>query len=173
LKIYVMRHSDAGAFIPNDPKAERERGLTKIGVKLATAVAKKMIATNNIPKVIFASPLERTKQTADLVGSILKIQVNLIDDLAPNRPLEDRLLELIAHKQVRRVMVVCHSDNTGPAFNNFGGDMGDWAIDGDESGDWPVLMKAELRKLRVDRDSGSWDCLWRLLPSDLGFQDDL
>jgi phosphohistidine phosphatase len=176
LKLYVARHSDAGAFIPGDPKAERERTLTPNGVRLAKAVGAKMKSAGQVPSVIFSSPLERAKQTADIIGAKLKVQVNIIDDLAPNRPLEDRVLELIKHRQVKRAMLVGHHDNTTPAFDNFGGDMGDSLTDDDDEDDfddWPPLVKAELRKLRIDRDSGNWKCVWRVMPSSLGFSDDM
>jgi phosphohistidine phosphatase SixA len=177
VKLYVARHSDAGDFIGDDPKAERERPLTSNGKKLVQAVAAAMLDADQIPTVGFASPLERTKQTADMLGGILDFQVNVLDDLAPNRPLEDRLLELMAHDALRKFLIVCHVDNTTPAFENFGGDMGDCYRDGDEdtigsSGHWAPLVKGEVRRLKIDRKTGRWECRWRLLPSDVGFSDD-
>lgn len=112
-------------------------------------------------------------QTADLVGSMLSFQVNLVDDLAPNRPLETRILELIQKRQLKRFMIVGHVDNTSPTFSSFGGDMGRWLYDSDSTdGDWPPLVKAEVRKLSIDRKTGKWKCIWRLRPSDLGFADE-
>jgi phosphohistidine phosphatase len=158
VKLWVARHSFAGAFLPYDPKGERERDLRPKGVEMADAIAAAMKAADEIPNVIFASPLERAKQTADIIGAALAVQVNIIDDLAPNRPIEDRLLELMGHTEIKRIMVVGHHDNLEPAFQNFGGDFD------------PIAM-GEVRRLKIDRRTGAWKEKWRVAPSDLGFQD--
>jgi phosphohistidine phosphatase SixA len=177
VKLFVARHSDAGAFIGDDPKAERERPLTARGKKLAQAVAGAMLDSDEIPSVGFASPLERTKQTADLLGGLLYFQVNVLDDLAPNRPLEDRILEIMGHKALRKFLIVGHVDNTTPAFENFGGDMGECYRPDDEdtigsSNHWAPLVKGEVRRIKIDRKTGRWTCKWRILPSDVGFPDE-
>lgn len=177
MKLFVARHSDAGAFIPDDPKAERDRPLTSKGKKLVQAVAGAMADAGEIPTVGFASPLIRTSQTADMLGALLLFQVNIMDDLAPNRPLEDRLLEMMMHGELRKFLIVCHVDNTTPAFEHFGGDMGDCYRDQDEDTignprHWAPLVKGEIRRIKIDRKTGRWTCKWRLLPSDVGFADE-
>lgn len=159
MKLYVGRHSFAGAF-SNDPKIERERPLKPLGVEMANAAADGMIESDEIPNVIFTSPLERAKQTADIYGKRMRVPVNVIDDLAPQRPLEDRILELMGHKEIKRVMLVGHHDNTTPAFTNFKSDE-----------TWDPLKMAEVRRLRIDRKSGEWSTRWRQLPSELGYRD--
>lgn len=172
MKLYVMRHGPAGPA-DDDPKVERERPLLPKGRKLVQTVADAMADAGEVPNVGFASPLARATQTADIIGAALGFQVNAIDDLAPNRPLEDRILEMMSHGEVKRMLIVGHVDNTSPAFSNLGGDMGKCARDSDKSdGDWPDLVKGEVRRLRIDRKTGKWKCRWRLLPSDLGFPDE-
>lgn len=159
MRLYVARHAFAGAF-STDPKKERERPLTPEGVAMAKAVAAAMLDADEIPSVIFASPFMRTTQTADIYGKTLGIQVNAIDDLAPNRPLEDRILELMTHKEVKGFMILGHVDNTTPAFNNFGGDD-----------DWDDLVMAEVRRVKIDRKTGAWKLRWSIKPSELGLKD--
>lgn len=158
MKLWIMRHGFAGDFIPNDTKAERNRPLKPEGKAMVKAIAQAMIDADEIPNVIFASPFERTKNTADIVGSMLLVQVNIVDDMAPNRPLEERLLEFMGHKEQKRIMLVGHVDNTTPAFENFGGD-------------WEPLVMAEVRRVKIDRKSGEWTLKWGVKPSDLGLND--
>jgi phosphohistidine phosphatase SixA len=172
MKLYFMRHGPAGPTV-DDPKQERERPLLPRGKKLVQAVADAMVAAGEVPNVGFASPLMRASQTADILGATMLFQVNVIDDIAPNRPLEDRLLEMMMHGEVKKVLLVGHVDNSSPAFSNLGGDMGKCARDTDQGdGDWPDLVKGEVRRIRIDRKTGKWKCRWRLLPSDLGFPDE-
>lgn len=159
MKLWVARHGYAGDFIPYDTKAERNRPLRPEGRKMVQAIAAAMADADECPKVIFASPFERTKQTADIIGSFLMVQVNIVDDLAPNRPLEERLLEFMGHKEQKRIMIVGHVDNTTPAFNNLG------------SGKWEPLVMGEVRRLKIDRKTGDWKLKWGVKPSDLGLED--
>jgi phosphohistidine phosphatase SixA len=159
MRLYVGRHSYAGDFSP-DPKKERERPLTPEGVTIAKSMAAALATADEVPSVIFASPFARTVQTADIYGKILGVQVNSIDDLSPNRPLEDRILELMTHKQVKGFMIVGHVDNTTPAFNNFGGDV-----------DWDDLVMGEVRRVKIDRKTGAWKLKFQLKPSDIGLKD--
>lgn len=129
---------------------------------MVKAIVKAMVTQDKVlPKVVFCSPLERTKNTADLVGLLLGIQVNVIDDLSPNRPLEDRIVEIMGHGAVKRVMLVGHVDNTTPAFNNLAGDKNAW----------DDLVMAEVRRLRINRKTGEWKLRWSVKPSDLGLRD--
>ncbi len=189
MKLYVMRHGYAGESL-SDPKAERQRPLKPEGREMVKAVANWMLANDEVPTIIFASPFERAKQTADIVGAIFGIGVDIVDDMAPNRPLDNRLLEFIGHGDLRRLMIVGHVDNTTPTFNRFGGkfrksvrDSGDdkliensqppasMADNGDYFGDWPPLVMAEARRLRIDRKTGEWNVRCRVRPSDLGLTD--
>ena len=158
----MARHGFAGDFIPDDTKAERNRPLKPEGRKMVQAIAEAMADADEIPKVIFCSPFERTKQTADIIGSFLTVQVNVVDDLAPNRPLEERLLEFMGHKEQKRIMIVGHVDNSTPAFNDFGSSDGS---------DWKPLVMGEVRRLKIDRKTGEWALKWCVRPSDLGLKD--
>lgn len=158
MKLWVGRHSDAGEYIPYDPKKERERPLTAKGRAMTKAIGSAMGSAGEIPNVIFSSPLIRAQQTADILGALLAVQVNVIDDLAPNRPLEDRLLELMGHSEMKRIMIVGHHDNMEPGFENLGGKFD------------PIAM-GEVRRLRIDRKTGDWSERWRAQPSEFGFED--
>ena len=159
MKLYVGRHAYAGDPSP-DPKTERERPLTAEGKATALAVARSMGDLGEVPKVIFCSPFARAIMTADIYGKELGIQVNVIGDLAPMRPIEDAILGLAAKGEQKRVMIVGHVDNTTPSMNNLGGDS-----------KWKDLVMAEVRRVRFDRDSGAWTLRWTVKPSDVGRKD--
>jgi len=183
MKMWVQRHCYAGSPVP-DPAKERSRPLLPEGIATAKAVAQGMIDAKEIPNIIFASPLVRAQQTADIIGKTLtqalmagkvpdkamgkmlrngdgppRVQVNTIDDLSPNRPLEDRILELMSHNDVKRIMIVGHVDNTTPAFS------------GMSDNKWDDLVMGEVRRLNIDRKSGDWKIKWCLKPSDVGMKD--
>ena len=159
MRLWLQRHAYAGPAL-SDPKAERERQLLPEGRATAKAIAQAMSAAGEIPKVIFCSQFTRTTQTADIVGKILGVQVNWIGDLSPMRPLEDQVIDLMSHGEVKRMMLVVHVDNSTPAMNNLGGDV-----------KWDDLVMGEVRRVKIDRKSGAWKMKWQLKPSDLGLRD--
>ena len=159
MKLWVGRHCVAGPA-STDPKRERERPLIPEGVATATAIAKALKAAGEVPNVIFCSPFTRATMTADIYGKILGVQVNVIGDLAPMRPMEDTILGLMAHGEQKRIMIVTHVDNSTPSMNNLGGDS-----------KWKDLVMGEVRRVKIDRKSGQWSLRWGMKPSDLGLKD--
>ena len=159
MRLHLMRHAYAGPAL-SDPKAERDRPLLPEGIATATAIAKAMKANGEIPNVIFSSPFQRTIQTADIVGKALGVQVNVIGEFAPMRPLEDGIIGLMSHGEQSRIMCLVHVDNSSPAMINLGGDV-----------DWDDLVMAEVRRVKIDRKTGAWKLKWGCKPSDLGLRD--
>lgn len=159
MKLYVMRHGYAGKP-ESDPAAERDRPLLAEGRATVLAIAKEMSNQDEIPNVIFCSPFARTVQTADIVGKALGIQVNVIGDLAPMRPLEETVATLVGYDKLKRVLLVGHVDNTTPSMNELGGDT-----------KWDDLVMGEVRRVKIDRKDATWKLKWALKPSDLGLKD--
>lgn len=159
MRLWWLRHGYAGDP-STDPKTERERPLWPEGKAMALAIAKAMLKAGETPSVIFCSPFTRAIMTADIVGKAHGIQVNVIGDLAPMRPLEDGIIGLIANDNVKRIMLVGHVDNTTPGMRNLGGDV-----------KWKDLVMAEVRRVKISRDDGSWKMRWALRPSNLGLKD--
>lgn len=157
MKLWIGRHAYAGPP-STDPRRERERPLNAEGVATAKAIAKALVAAGEVPNVIFSSPFSRAIQTADIYGKAWKVQVNVIGDLAPNRPLERGIADLIGYDDLKRVMIVGHKDNTTPLMQSFGGD-------------WDDLAMAEVRRVEIDRGDCSWSLEFALRPSDIGRKD--
>ena len=93
------------------------------------------------------------------VGKALGVQVNVIGDLSPVRPLENTIADLIGSDKLKRVMLLGHVDNTTPAMNSFDGPG------------WDKLVMGEVRRVRINRDDCSWSLKWALKPSDIGRKD--
>jgi phosphohistidine phosphatase SixA len=159
VKLSVMRHAWAGP--PSaDPKVERERPLLKEGRDTALAMAKALDSLDEYPNVIFCSPFIRAADTADILGKYFGVQVNVIGGFAPYRPLEGEIRNLVEHDDLKRVWTVLHVDNSTVAMNTLGGDV-----------DWDDLVMAEYRRVKIDRDDGSWKLKLVLRPSDIGRPD--
>lgn len=159
MKLYVMRHGYAGDP-SDDPKKERDRPLLAEGRTMALTMAEALGDLGEVPKVIFSSPFARAIQTADIVGKTLGVQVNVIGDLAPVRPLEGTISDLISSDSLKRVMIVGHKDNTTPAMNTLGGDV-----------KWDDLVMAEVRRVEINRDTCEWKWKFRIRPSKFGLKD--
>jgi phosphohistidine phosphatase SixA len=159
MKLWIMRHCYAGDW-SSDPKVERERPLTAEGKATALAIAQTMATCGEVPAVIFSSPFTRATMTADIIGKELKVQVNWIGDLAPMRNLDTTILDLMSFPKARKIMIVAHVDNTTPSMNMLDGDV-----------KWKDLVMGEVRRIKIDRDSGDWALKWALKPSDIGRPD--
>ena len=153
-----MRHCYAGNP-SRDPVIERNRPLTPEGKATALAMANAMRAAGEVPKYIFVSPFIRAQMTADIVGKALGVQVNVIGDLSPVRPLENTIADLISSDNLKRVCLIGHVDNTTPAMNSFDGPG------------WDKLVMGEVRRVKISRDDCSWSMKFTLKPSDIGCKD--
>lgn len=153
-----MRHGYAGDPLA-DPKAERDRPLRAEGRAAALAIAKAMDACGEYPCSVFSSPYTRTTQTADIVAKYFGLPNDPLGDLAPVRPLVPSIEELVSYGKLKRILLVGHVDNTTPAMRSLGDD------------DWKDLVMAEVRRVKIDRDSLEWCLKWQLKPSDIGLKD--
>lgn len=176
MKLWVARHGDAGVPLPTtgvDPSYDRYRPLSDLGQAQVRSVANMLAECEYTPRVIVCSEYERARQTAELFGYALGIQVAVSPELNPFTPAKAFIQKLLDSAQSKRVMIVGHHDNLTPALSAFGGDMGECASDGDKGdGDFPALAKAEVRFLSIDRETGEWECNERLCPSDVAMEDE-
>jgi len=172
VKIYALRHGYAGDYIGKDESAnfvhnpqDLARVLLPDGIAAAKAMAGWMRENDEIPTVIFHSPVIRAKQTARIIGRELGVRAIEEPNLAIDKPWEMVVKKIAADDGMKRVAVVAHSDNTVPGMRalNFLSGEDKFQVD-------PIAM-AELRVLRVDRKSFTWDEEQRVLPSDLGETD--
>lgn len=165
MRLFVFRHAFAGPT-NNDPKKERERPLLPEGRAVAKAIALALLEIDQFPKTLFCSPFQRAIDTADIIGKTLtdngpkRVQVNVINDLSPVRPVVPGLKSIVGYEDLKRVGIVGHVDNTTPAFKSLKSDD-----------KWVDLVMGECRLIEIDRKDLSWKLVWTLKPSDLGLKD--
>jgi phosphohistidine phosphatase SixA len=157
----MARHGYAGPA-SSDPKIEMSRPLLPEGIATITAMADAMWTAGEIPNSIFCSPYQRTIDTAIIYGKKFGVNVAALGDLAPIRPLTPGLVDLVGSKgreKLKRVMLVCHVDNTTPTMRDL------------DDGDWAKLVMGEVRRVSMSRKDLSWKLKWGLKPSDIGLRD--
>ncbi len=89
----AMRHGGATHLVEQVMSSHIEyaekHGLTDIGREEVKVSAEKMIAENNIPTIIYHSPLRRTRETAEIVRDVIKAKVNIDITLRVDRRLRE------------------------------------------------------------------------------------
>lgn len=114
LELYLIRHgiaADRGEDYPDDSK----RPLTSEGIAALRKEAKALVHLGIGFDQIVASPLVRTKQTADVFAHILPSRppVALSDSLAPAGTPAAVFQELARHMRKERIALVGHEPNIG------------------------------------------------------------
>jgi phosphohistidine phosphatase SixA len=167
MKLYLMRHSDAGELVHAPGVKDPDPGLTAEGREIAMAMAKHMKESGAVPTKVFASKLARSRQTAQIVAKEFGLPAPSVESGVG--PMDHRgptlgvvLKKLAADKSNKRIAIVSHHDNIrqGLAVLNF---LSDDDVD--------PIAKAEVRILDVKRKDGTWDEDKRCLPSDIGMDD--
>lgn len=114
LELYVMRHGEAadrGKDYPDDSK----RPLTSQGIARLRKEAQALNELGVAFDQIIASPLLRTRQTADVIADVLKSKppVSTSDALAPAGSSTSVIQELGKHMRKARIAIVGHEPNIG------------------------------------------------------------
>ena len=114
LELYLIRHglaADRGDEYPDDSK----RPLTSDGIASLRKEARALANLDVTFDQIIASPLVRTKQTADVFAQLLpgKPPVALSDSLAPAGTPSAVFQELAKHMRKPRIALVGHEPNIG------------------------------------------------------------
>ena len=114
LELYLIRHgiaAERGDEYPDDSK----RPLTGAGIKRLQREARALDALDVTLEHIIASPLVRTKQTADVLAACLKSKptVTTSDALAPAGTPAAVIQELGRHMRKGRIALVGHEPNIG------------------------------------------------------------
>jgi phosphohistidine phosphatase len=114
LELYLIRHgiaAERGEEYPDDSK----RPLTSAGIKRLQREARALDALDVTLDHIIASPLLRTKQTADILAECLQSRpsVSTSDALAPAGTPAAVFQELGRHMRKGRIALVGHEPNIG------------------------------------------------------------
>lgn len=82
--IYFVRHGETVLNAKNIRQGA-EGGLTELGREQALATANRFPKHKGRPQVIIASPYERTRETAEIIGEVLEMPVEYSDLLVERR----------------------------------------------------------------------------------------
>ena len=112
MNLYLMRHANAGVRRGN-PTVDAKRGLIKEGKDQCVLMASLLSALKVQPEVIVSSPLKRSLQTAQFVGTELgyEAKVEVSAALAPDASFSafQKLIEKYADRD--DVLFVGHNPN--------------------------------------------------------------
>lgn len=108
MKLIVMRHGRAG-----DATIDAERELTPEGRTDVSAIGRRLKAAGVAGWPIFASPLVRTRQTADLIAVATGGKVSIEKTLASGASLDELLGFLGARNRGPEVIIVGHMPDLG------------------------------------------------------------
>lgn len=160
MKIFVLRHGFAGDNRQPKGEPDPDLPLTVEGRDAIKNLVTWMRENDAAPKRIYASPLRRTQQTAQIIREAFSLpKVRSEDGLGPDKPLQMVVKKLTSKDDEKRVLLISHHDSIAEGLRalNF---LDEQQLD-------PIAC-GELRCLTVDRDTGNWEEDARVLPSDLG-----
>jgi phosphohistidine phosphatase len=107
MELYVMRHGAAEDYAASG--RDGDRALTPSGRERVRDVARALLHADEVPHLIFSSPLVRALQTAEIVAATVKTEdaVEIRREIAPGGDALAFIGELSAKKS-KRVMLVSH-----------------------------------------------------------------
>jgi phosphohistidine phosphatase len=152
MELYLLRHGIAADVGP-EGSGDAGRPLTEEGIAKIKEVSRGLRSLGVRLDTLLSSPLVRARQTAEIVGRALGLDVELADALAPGCDIA-RLRELIGeHRGAERVMIVGHE----PDFSGLAGDL--------TGGSRVEFKKGGLARVDLDAvDEGAGMLAWLLPP---------
>ena len=109
MKLYLLRHGDAGERDASNYTSDAARALTPKGIKRTRQLANALRQMEITFDVIITSPLIRAHQTAEIVARSLDLekQLRIASQLAPDHPLTDvvALIQMAPPKTQAMLMV--------------------------------------------------------------------
>jgi len=165
VKVFVVRHSipDDGDGDPWEPEND-DPGLTDKGKELVESLAKWMQDADEIPAIIYASPTQRTQETAEILRDKLEIMPRVVTDIGigPHMSIRGLVRQVAEDKSIVRPLIVSHHESIEHGLRELNRDP--WVhLD--------MFAQGEMRIYKVDREDARWDEHNRVLPSDLGGED--
>ena len=120
MNLYFMRHGIAADRAHSGAGSDdRERPLTPKGIKRMNRAAEGLVALSLTFDRILTSPLERARQTAKIVAQALQLEerVEEIEQLSPDRSVQDLLDALVAYAGQKEILLVGHEPMLSSAIS--------------------------------------------------------
>jgi phosphohistidine phosphatase len=157
MEIYIVRHAIAEDVSHDGSDEARE--LTPDGKKKMKEAAAGFARMERKIDRIFASPLVRARQTAEILGAALSHKVEIMKELAPGHAPAEVCERLRAISKLHGVVVVGHEPNCS--------ELASYLLTGSQH------MNIEFKKGSIcliesrGADAGSGDLIWHLSPQTL------
>jgi phosphohistidine phosphatase len=111
MNLYFMRHGIAAERADTGQGSDdRARPLTAKGIKRMSRAAEGLVALSLTFDRILTSPLERARQTANIVAQALQLEdrVEEVEQLSPEQSAQDLLSGLVAYSGKKEILLVGH-----------------------------------------------------------------
>jgi len=112
--IYFVRHGETGSNTQGVRQGS-EGSLTQKGREQALATAKRFPKQKGSPQIIFSSPFQRTKETAEIIARELNLKIKYLDLLKERRNPTEILGHWSGEREVRAITDLMdksyHADN--------------------------------------------------------------
>lgn len=132
--------------------------LTAEGRDLVEQLGEWMKANDEVPNVIYASPMNRTQETAEILRNAFGLDSVKTDiTLQPMASIKGLVQRLASKDSVTRPLIVSHHETIASALRNLDG----------ASEKVDALAQAELRIYKAKRKNGKLEEKKRVLPSDI------
>lgn len=169
MKLFLVRHGDAGAKIEEDRDADEARPLSDDGEAEIRALAQWCQENDEVPNVILSGPALRVRQSAKMLADAFGLPKPKVEDGLGGTSgrggwgaMGPVVRKVAADKNNSRVMFVTHHDTITKGLASLNG----MTIE-----ELETFAKGEMRIVDVDRKQGVWEERSRVLPSDLGLED--
>lgn len=169
MKIFLVRHGDAGSKIEDDRELDEQRSLTEEGENEIRATARWCQENDEVPNAIFSGPSLRVRQSAKILAEAFGLPTPKVEDGLGGTSgrggfgaMGSIVRKFAADKDKSRVMMVTHHDTITKGLAQ---------LNGLEVEELETFAKGELRIYKVDRPTGVWEEKERVLPSSLGLED--
>lgn len=159
MRVYVIRHAEPES---SDYDEDPDPGLTGEGEGAARAVGEWMARQEEIPTVLYTSPMSRTQETAEAIAQAIedagfaKPEIVVDVGIGPKMSIKGLIEQVAGDDSLTRVGIVSHHESITAGLR---------VLDRPDHPD--PLAQAELRIYRVKRKDGAWKEKKRVLPSDL------
>ncbi|MBU6454816.1 MAG: phosphohistidine phosphatase SixA [Cyanobacteria bacterium REEB67] len=121
MRLYLVRHGVAQDHLGGGVTRDSERPLTEDGTAEMKLVAKALGKMNIKPDLILASPLVRTRQTAQIIADAFGKEIILADALAPagsaSLVFKTIAKHAASHGNANQIFLVGHEPDMGMLLN--------------------------------------------------------
>jgi phosphohistidine phosphatase SixA len=165
VRLYLVRHGqpDEGPSGEDDYEENPDPPLTDKGREQLGVLAQWMLDKDEVPNIIFASPMLRTQETAEILREAFGLpSVETKGSIGPNDSIRKLVVKVAQDASMTRVMLVSHHETIAHGLRVL--NLEPWAH-------FDMFAQGELRILKVDRDDQTWEEHRRIMPSDFGYSD--